>query len=135
MSLIPQTSINVNGMPAKVDIFGNITVTDSVDGLAGGGGAYTYHAYAEPTPTIQGKMLTVSRSMGMEPLTRALDYSTLEIKIKEQLASDIALEMLKSGLIEFTRQSDPTTDTITYRARCFMTPNDQVQTLRKNGYK
>jgi hypothetical protein len=123
--------INVNGMPAQVDILGNIT-----DGpVAGSVGTYTYHAYSEPTPTIQGKMLTVSRSMGMQPLTRALDYSTLEIKIKEELVRDIALEMLKSGLIEFTKQNDPTTDTITYRARCFMTPNDQVQILRKNGYK
>lgn len=126
-----QIPINVNGMPAQVDILGNIT-----DGpVAASVGAYTYHAYAEPNHTIQGKMLTVSRSMGMEPLTRALDYSTLEIKIKEELVRDIALEMLKSGLIEFTKQNDPTTDTITYRARCFMTPNDQVQILRKNGYK
>ena len=126
-----QIPINVNGMPAQVDILGNIT-----DGpVAASVGNYTWHAYAEPTPTIQGKMLTVSRSMGMEPLTRALDYSTLEIKIKQEMASELALEMLKSGLIEFTKQNDPTTDIITYRARCFMTPNDQVQTLRKNGYK
>ena len=117
-------------MPAQVDIFGNITV----GGLAGGGGG-TYNTYAEPTPTISGKMLTVSRSMEMKPLMETLDYSTLENAIKIELASDIAHEMLKSGLIEFTRQSDPTTDTITYRARCFMTPNDQVQILRKNGYK
>ena len=126
-----QIPINVNGMPAQVDILGNIT-----DGpVAASVGAYTYHAYAEPNHTIQGKMLTVSRSIEMLPLTRALDYSTLEIKIKEELVRDIALEMLKSGLIEFTKQNDPTTDTITYRARCFMTPNDQVQILRKNGYK
>ena len=129
MALIP---INVNGMqPYQLDILGNIT-----DGpVAASVGAYTYHAYAEPPPTIQGKMLTVSRGMKMEPLTRVLDQPTLEIKIKEDLVRDIALEMLKSGLIEFTKQNDPTTDTITYRARCFMTPNDQVQTLRKNGYK
>jgi len=129
MALIP---INVNGMqPYQLDILSNITGGP----VAASVGAYTYHAYAEPTPTIQGKMLVVSWSMGMEPITCALDQSTLEIKIKEELARDIALEMLKSGLIEFTRQSDPTTDTITYRARCFMTPNDQVQILRKNGYK
>ena len=123
--------INVNGMPAQVDILGNITA----EPVAASVGAYTWHAYAEPTPTIQGKMLTASRRMRMEPLTRALDYSTLEIKIKQEMASELALEMLKSGLIEFTKQNDPTTDTITYRARCFMTPNDQVQILRKNGYK
>ena len=127
----PLTHIDIEGMRAQVDILGNITV----EPVAASVGTYTYHAYAEPTPTIQGKMLTVSRSMGMEPLTRSLDRSTLENTIKIELASDIALEMLKSGLIEFTKQNDPTTDTITYRARCFMTPNDQVQTLRKNGYK
>lgn len=126
----PLTHIDIEGMRAQVDILGNITVR----GLAGGGGG-TYDTYAEPNHTIQGKMLTVSRSIGMLPLTRALDQSTLEIKIKEEMASDIALEMLKSGMIEFTKQNDPTTDTITYRARCFMTPNDQVQILRKNGYK
>ena len=127
-----QIPINVNGMqPYQLDILGNIT-----DGpVAASVGAYTWHAYAEPISTIQGKMLTVSRSMGIEPITRALDQSTLEIKIKQEMASELALEMLKSGLIEFTKQNDPTTDTITYRARCFMTPNDQVQTLRKNGYK
>jgi hypothetical protein len=126
-----QIPINVNGMPAQVDILGNIT-----DGpVAASVGAYTYHAYAEPNHTIQGKMLTVSRSMGMEPLTRALDQPTLENIIKEEMARELALEMLKSGLIEFTKQNDPTTFDTIYRARCFMTPNDQVQTLRKNGYK
>lgn len=124
-----QIPINVNGMqPYQLDILGNIT-----DGpVAAIVGTYTHHAYAEP---IQGKMLTVSSSIVMLPLARALDQSTLEIKIKEEMARELALEMLKSKLIEFTKQNDPTTDTITYRARCFMTPNDQVQILRKNGYK
>lgn len=126
-----QIPINVNGMPAQVDILGNITAGP----VAASVGNYIWYAYAEPTPTIQGKMLVASRSIGMLPLTRALDQSTLENAIKQEMASELALEMLKSGLIEFTRQSDPTTDTITYRARCFMTPNDQVQILRKNGYK
>ena len=133
MAKIPSlTHIDIKGMqPYQLDILGNIT-----DGpVAASVGAYTWHAYAEPISTIQGKMLTVSRGMKMEPLTRVLDQPTLEIKIKEDLVRDIALEMLKSGLIEFTKQNDPTTDTITYRARCFMTPNDQVQILRKNGYK
>jgi len=132
MAMIPPlTHIDIKGMQGQVDILGNITPRP----VAGSVGNYTFHSYAEPTPTIQGKMLTVSRNMGMEPLTRFLDQSTLEIKIKEEMVRDIALEMLKSGMIEFTKQNDPTTDTITYRARCFMTPNDQVQTLRKNGYK
>jgi hypothetical protein len=132
MAMIPPlTHIDIKGMQGQVDIFGNITA----EPVAASVGTYTYHAYAEPTPTIQGKMLTVSRSMGMESLTEAIDYSPLENTIKIELATDIALKMLESGMIEFTKQNDPTTDTITYRARCFMTPNDQVQTLRKNGYK
>jgi hypothetical protein len=132
MAMIPPlTHIDIKGMQGQVDILGNITS----EPVAASVGTYTYHAYAEPNHTIQGKMLTVSRSMGIEPITRVLDQSTLEIKIKEELVRDIALEMLKSGMIEFTKQNDSTTDTITYRARCFMTPNDQVQTLRKNGYK
>ena len=121
-----QIPINVNGMPAQVDILGNITV----GGLAGGGGGnYTWHAYAEPTPTIQGKMLTVKNTFKDEMRGIPAD------EIKRKMIYELAEEMARSGLIEFTKQNDPTTDTITYRARCFMTPNDQVQILRKNGYK
>jgi len=122
-----QIPINVNGMPAQVDILGNITV----GGLAGGGGGnYTsWHAYAEPTP-ISGKMLTVKNTFKDEMRVILSDD-----EIKRKMIYELAKEMARSGMIEFTKQNDPTTDTITYRARCFMTPNDQVQILRKNGYK
>ena len=121
-----QIPIDVNG---TLDIFGNITSRP----VAGSVGAYTYNAYAEPspTPTIQGKMITVSYAMGMESIAR-LDK---EDRIKYELARLLMLEMLKSGMIEFTKQSDPATFTTIFRARCFMTPNDQVQILRKNEYK
>jgi len=116
--------INVNGMRAQVDILGNITV----GGLAGGGGG-TYDTDAEPTPTISGKMLTVKNTFKDEMRVIPDD------EIKRKMIYELAEEMARSGMIEFTKQNDPTTDTITYRARCFMTPNDQVQILRKNGYK
>ena len=122
-----QIPINVNG---TLDIFGNITSRP----VAGSVSAYTYNAYAEPSFTIiaiQGKMITVSYAMGMESIAR-LDK---EDRIKYELARLLVLEMLKSGMIEFTKQSDPATFTTIFRARCFMTPNDQVQLLRKNGYK
>jgi hypothetical protein len=83
---------------------------------------------------ISGKMLTVSRATTAE-MDRALDIVNLERSIKIDLAKDLAFHMMNSGMIEFTRQTDPTTYTVTYRARCFMTPNDQVQILRMNGYK
>ena len=112
----------------------NLMIPINVDGAGG----YTYNAYAEPNHTIQGfiqgKMLTVSyaiHAMRMESIA-GLDK---EDKIKHELARQLALKMLKSGMIEFTKQSDPATFTIIFRARCFMTPNDQVQILRKNGYK
>lgn len=109
----------------------NLMIPINVDGAGG----YTYNAYAEPspTPTIQGKMITVSNAMRMESIEASrLNY---EEKIKYELARLLMLEMLKSGMIEFTKQSDPATFTTIFRARCFMTPNDQVQILRKNGYK
>lgn len=126
-----QIPIDVNGTQKQVDIFGNITSRP----VAGSVSGYTYNAYAEPspTPTIQGKMITVSNAMRMESIAASrLNY---EEKIKYELARLLVLEMLKSGMIEFTKQSDPATFTIIFRARCFMTPNDQVQILRKNGYK
>jgi len=125
MAMIPPlTHIDIKGMQGQVDIFGNITV----GGLAGGGGG-TYDTYAEPTPTIQGKMLTVKNTFKDEMRGIPTD------EIKRKMIYELVEEMARSGMIEFTKQNDPTTGTITYRARCFMTPNDQVQTLRKNGYK
>ena len=115
----------------------NLMIPINVDGAGG----YTYNAYAEPNHTIQGfiqgKMLTVSyaiHAMRMESIA-GLDKEDKEDKIKHELARQLALKMLKSGMIEFTKQSDPATFTTIFRARCFMTPNDQVQILRKNGYK
>jgi len=125
MAMIPPlTHIDIKGMQGQVDIFGNITV----GGLAGGGGG-TYDTYAEPTPTIQGKMLTVKNTFKDEMRGIPTD------EIKRKMIYELVEEMARSGMIEFTKQNDPTTGTITYRARCFMTPNDQVQILRKNGYK
>ena len=109
----------------------NLMIPINVDGAGG----YTYNAYAEPTHTIQGKMITVSYAMGMESIAGLRPGLDKEDKIKYELARRLMLEMLKSGMIEFTKQSDPATFTTIFRARCFMTPKDQVKILRKNEYK
>ena len=80
-------------------------------------------------------MITVSYAMGMESIAGLRPDLDKEDKIKYELARLLMLEMLKSGMIEFTKQSDPATFTTIFRARCFMTPKDQVQILRKNEYK
>jgi hypothetical protein len=56
--------------------------------------------------------------------------TNFEDYVKEQLAQQMARYMLNNKLIEFTKKSSPHSDVITYRARCYLTPDDKVKILR-----
>jgi len=77
---------------------------------------------------IQGKMvvasciITNSQTIGM----------TADVKdeIRTKLIHQIADYVLENKLVEFTQITDPVTLDLLVRARCFITPNDNVQILR-----
>lgn len=53
--------------------------------------------------------------------------------VKEKLADLLAKEILKNKLCEFTKEIDANRFNVIYRARAFLTPNDQVRLLRENN--
>lgn len=107
-----------------------ISVTTALDPY----GQDTWGASAMATNTaytdtaIKGKMLTVSHEFD----DFAMSHMSEE-DIKSSMISMLVGEMVKSKMVEFTRQSDPLTFKITVRARAFVVPDDQVRILRKNG--
>jgi hypothetical protein len=76
---------------------------------------------------IQGKMIIVSFNIRD-------DFSKYESDekdyVKRVLANKLAIALIESNLIEFTQQLDPITFSTIIKARCFVTPDEQVRILR-----
>jgi len=54
-----------------------------------------------------------------------------DIEVKNRLISLMVREIMDANCIEFTKQQDYANDEIIIRARIFVTPNDDVQLIRK----
>ena len=77
---------------------------------------------------IGGKMVDAAYSVSYHD---AMAWKpNFEDHVKEQLAQQMARYMLNNKLIEFTKKSNPNSDDITYRARCYLTLDDTVKILR-----
>ena len=76
---------------------------------------------------IRGKMLTVQHTV--DPM---IDFA--EKGIKQYLIQKLADQLMDQNVVEFTKLQKPD-GSIDYRARIFVTPNDQVQILRTSGAK
>lgn len=72
---------------------------------------------------IGGQMITVA--MSIQYLAAITDNH-----VKQELAVKLAYAMIENKLIEFTRQEDPYTDEIKFRARAYVAPDTQVRILR-----
>lgn len=76
---------------------------------------------------IQGKMIVATYNFN--------ELSTIltdEVKdeIRNRLIHQIADFILQNKLVEFTQVKDPVSYSTIVRARCFITPNEQVKILR-----
>ena len=82
---------------------------------------------------IQGEMITVQK------VYSDLNYFELESKyqmdlpdiIKEELMDELVKELKKHNSISFTSQIDPAAGDRYFRARIFVTPNDQVRIVKE----
>jgi hypothetical protein len=103
------------------------------NGGVGGGGSVYADSYTNNTSedqVIQGKMLTVTN------VIKQYDWEILpEDQIKRKMIYELAEEMAKSNMVEFTKQNDPVTHCVNIRARCFMVPDTHVRILREKGIK
>lgn len=101
-------------------------------GVGGGGSGYagSYTNNTSEDQVIQGKMLTVTN------VIKQYDWEILpEDQIKRKMVYELAEEMAKSNMVEFTKQIDHATHCINVRARCFMVPDTHVRILREKGIK
>lgn len=80
--------------------------------------------------TIQGIPIVVYITM---PETEISVIPNVENFMKEKLTELLAEEILKSELCEFTKQNNLENFTVTYRARAFLTPKDEIKLLREKS--
>lgn len=85
---------------------------------------------------IQGKMLVTQKTIDAYELER-MGFNTAalvkqhQMKMKSELIQLMVQEMFAADCIEFTQQKDNATNSVTFRARVFVVPNDDVQLIRK----
>lgn len=82
---------------------------------------------------IQGKPITVFIEMDSTAQSLHSNISDYEKFIKEKLAELLAKEIIESKLCEFTKEHNPYNQIDKFRARAFLTPDNQVRILRKEG--
>ena len=77
---------------------------------------------------IGGKMVSATYAVSyLDVMAWKTDF---EDYVKEQLTQQMVRYMLNNKLIEFTKSSSPHSNTITYRARCYLTQDDTAKLLR-----
>jgi hypothetical protein len=79
---------------------------------------------------VRGEMITAQITANHIELISKNFEDSFELHMKKDLAYKIAQEIIKNKLVEFTKQRDPNTDTIVYRARAYLTPDDKVRKIR-----
>jgi len=84
-----------------------------------------------PLETIQGKCIQAQKIISSHDILAATATIDTEEMIKKELVRQLAEEMMRSKCVEFTKQNDMTTGGCVFRARIFVTPDDQVRLLRQ----
>jgi hypothetical protein len=79
-----------------------------------------------PTHAIQGQMVTATLHVDEMQL-----MSMDDIAMKKKVLDMLLNELLSAKCIEFTKQQDVATNTLTVRARIFATPDNQVRLIRE----
>jgi hypothetical protein len=83
---------------------------------------------------IQGKMFLVSEYV---PYSYAQEFPSKETddEMKARLTGKLVDAMMRDNCVEFTKSYDSFSGQHIYRARCYATPDSQVQILRTQGIK
>ena len=83
---------------------------------------------------IQGQMLMVQKVLDSYELERtglSANIKNFEDEIKKELIEELVKEIVRQRCIEFTSQKDMLTGKVTYRARVFVTPDEQTRIIRQ----
>ena len=85
----------------------------------------TYEEFA-----VGGKMITVSYTSSETDKLAFSSVDSWQNFVKDKLATEIGRAMIRDKLVSFTLQDDIQNIVTHYRARCYVTPDDQVRLLR-----
>lgn len=123
----------------------SITINPSIDGpftvsigSSGGGGTGVIGAISAGD-TVQGKMISVEKTYSIDEIER-LGLNTLphayHDKIKTELIELLMAKIIQNKCVEFTKQDNFVENSVKFRARVLVTPDDMVRFVRKNvkGY-
>ena len=111
--------------------------TVSISG-SGGGGTGVIGAISAGD-TVQGRMVSVEKTYSIDEIER-LGLNTIphayHDRIKAELIELLMAKIIQSKCVEFTKQDNFMENSVKFRARMFVTPDDMVRFLRKNvkGY-
>jgi hypothetical protein len=102
------------------------------------GGSITTHVTTPNINTkdyaIQGQMLTVEKVLNSYELERtglSANIKNFEDEIKKELIQKLLHEIVRQRCIEFTSQKDMLTNSVVYRARIYVTPDEQTRIIRQ----
>ena len=107
-------------------------------GSSGGGGTGVIGAISAGD-TVQGKMISVEKTYSIDEIER-LGLNTLphayHDKIKTELIELLMAKIIQNKCVEFTKQDNFVENSVKFRARVLVTPDDMVRFVRKNvkGY-
>ena len=79
---------------------------------------------------IGGKLVKTVHEVSNYDVARFRTDSEFKNHVKKTLATQLAMYMIEHNLIEFTQFENPSTQTHTLAARCYLAPNEQVKLLR-----
>ena len=82
--------------------------------------------YAPNIETIQGQMITATLEIDEFQMSHMDD-----VDMKNKVLNSLVNELIAAKCIEFTKQQDVATNTLTVRARIFATPDNQVRLIRE----
>lgn len=84
---------------------------------------------------IQGSLIKASIFYRYDVQAGFMSDAKLQKDVKFKLVCALADYMLATNLVNTTIEDDPVRNGFIVRARCFVTPNDQVKLLRKFSKK
>jgi hypothetical protein len=120
-------SIKVHPLPS-----GSITIP--IDSRTGGGGTISSIGISSGD-TVQGRMVSVEKTYSIEEVER-LGLNThphaYHDRIKAELIEMMMAKIIQSKCVEFTKQDNFMENSVKFRARMFVTPDDMVRFIRKN---
>ena len=120
---------NTTGGPFKPMDWDSIAIP--VDTMTGSIGANTF------TGTLQynlpGELLDYTMKYDMDWI-RASGWSEQDLHdhLKKELAAKLAQQMMDNGHIEFTKQTDPATNSVRFKAYTWVGNKDFIEQQRKN---